>query len=107
MKFKIYHLLFFVLSIFIFPCKQSFSQEFTMPSFVHAIDACDMDRDGSMDIIASCGYENSLVILYNDGIGNFDLYYYGRTTGVAICGCVDGDSIPDCKSSAKCLPVKV
>jgi hypothetical protein len=66
-----------------------------MPSFVHAIDACDMDLDGSIDIIASCGYEDSLVILYNDGIGNFDLYYYGRTTGVAICGCVDGDSIPD------------
>jgi hypothetical protein len=24
-----------------------------MPSFVHAIDACDMDMDGSIDIIAS------------------------------------------------------
>jgi len=73
----------------------TFSQEFTMPSFVHAIDACDMDMDGSNDIIVSCGYEDSLVILFNDGYGNFDLNYYGRTTGVAICGCVDGDSIPD------------
>lgn len=45
----------------------SYSQEFTMPSFVHAINACDMDMDGSIDIIASCGYEDTLVIIFNDG----------------------------------------
>jgi hypothetical protein len=66
-----------------------------MPSFVHAIDACDMDMDGSMDIIVSCAYIDSLIILFNDGYGNFELNYYSRITGDAICGCLDGDSIPD------------
>ncbi|MBP6871587.1 MAG: T9SS type A sorting domain-containing protein [Bacteroidales bacterium] len=74
------------------PC---YSQEFTMPSFVHAIDACDMDMDGSVDIIASCAYDDSIVILFNDGYGTFEPYYYGRTTGYLLCGCIDGDSIPD------------
>lgn len=74
------------------PCH---SQEFEMPSFVHAIDACDMDMDGSNDIIVSCAYEDSIVILFNDGYGNFEPYYYNRITGSAICGCVDEDSIPD------------
>ena len=66
-----------------------------MPSFVHAIDACDMDMDGSNDIIVSCSYEDSIVILFNDGYGNFELYYYAMTTGSLLCGCLDGDSIPD------------
>jgi len=95
MKFKIYHLLFCVLLFFVFPCKHSFSQEYTMPSFVHAIDACDMDMDGSYDIIASCAYEDTIVILFNDGFGNFDPYYFGRPTGYLLCGCIDGDGIPD------------
>jgi hypothetical protein len=66
-----------------------------MPSFVHAIDACDMDMDGSIDIVVSCAYEDSLVILYNDGVGNFQINAYHRITGFSICGCIDGDSIPD------------
>ena len=77
------------------PFVDIFSQEFTMPSFVHAIDACDMDMDGSIDIVVSCAYEDSIVILFNDGYGNFELYYYGRNTQHLLCGCIDGDSIPD------------
>jgi hypothetical protein len=72
-----------------------YSQEFEMPSFVHAIDACDMDMDGSNDIIVSCGYIDTIAILFNDGYGNFEPYYYGRTTGYLLCGCIDGDSVPD------------
>ena len=71
------------------------SQEFIMPSFVHAIDACDMDMDGSNDIIVSCAYEDSIVILFNDGFGNFEPYYYNRTTARIKCGCVDEDNNPD------------
>jgi hypothetical protein len=95
MNFKLYFSILLFLLLFSLAFGRVNAQEYTMPSFVHAIDACDMDLDGNLDIIVSCGYEDSLVILYNDGIGNFDLYYYGRTTGVALCGCVDGDSIPD------------
>jgi hypothetical protein len=40
-----------ILSCLIFQTAAVSSQEFTMPSFVHAIDACDMDMDGSVDII--------------------------------------------------------
>jgi hypothetical protein len=86
----------FLFNIFIFCFLEiSFAQEYTMPSFVHAIDACDMDMDGSNDIIVSCGYSDSIIILFNDGVGNFDLYYYDRITGSAICGCIDGDNFPD------------
>lgn len=95
MKFKIYYLLFFELLFFVFHCKHSISQEYAMPSFVHAIDACDMDMDGSNDLIVSCAYIDSLIILFNDGYGNFELYYYSRITGDALCGCIDGDGIPD------------
>jgi hypothetical protein len=80
MKFKIHPLLIFMFLFFVFLCKHSFSQEFTMPSFIHAIDACDMDMDGSNDIVVSCSYEDSIVILFNDGFGNFNLEYYSRLT---------------------------
>jgi hypothetical protein len=91
-KFNLF--IFFLLSS---PCivKQINAQEYTMPSFVHAIDACDMDMDGSNDIVVSCGYEDSIVIMNNDGYGNFELSYFHRITGSLICGCVDGDSLPD------------
>ena len=72
-----------------------FSQEYEMPSFVHAIDACDMDLDGSNDIIVSCAYADTIVILFNDGSGNFDPYYYKRATWHLLCGCIDEDSLPD------------
>jgi hypothetical protein len=57
MKANLYYQIVSVLLIFILPCNIIHSQEFTMPSFVHAIDACDMDMDGSNDIIVSCANE--------------------------------------------------
>jgi hypothetical protein len=95
MKANLYYQIVSVLLIFILPCNIIHSQEFTMPSFVHAIDACDMDMDGSNDIIVSCANEDSIVILFNDGYGNFDPYYYGRNTQHVFCGCIDEDSLPD------------
>jgi hypothetical protein len=86
---------FLILACLILVQVNTFSQEYTMPSFVHAIDACDIDKDGSIDIVVSCAYEDSIVILFNDGNGNFDLNYYYRPTNVLICGCFDGDNIPD------------
>ena len=88
------HLFLFNILIFCF-LEITLAQEYTMPSFVHAIDACDMDLDGSNDIVVSCAYEDSIVILFNDGYGNFEPYYYGRQTGYLLCGCIDGDSLPD------------
>jgi len=90
-KFLIFLTIFHIILI----TSPGWSQEFEMPSFVHAIDACDMDMDGSVDIIASCGYEDTLVILFNDGYGNLNPHYYNRITSNLICGCFDSDSIPD------------
>ena len=70
-KFLIFLTIFHIILI----TSPGWSQEFEMPSFVHAIDACDMDMDGSVDIIASCGYEDTLVILFNDGYGNLNPHY--------------------------------
>ncbi len=92
MRIRFSHLLWVFLFVQI---PTALSQEFTMPSFVHAIDACDMDMDGSNDIIVSCSYEDSIVILFNDEYGNFSLNYYNRITSNLICGCFDGDNIPD------------
>lgn len=95
MKFKIYHLLIFVL-LFIFPCKHSFSQEYTMPSFIDAMTSYDFDSDGFNDIIVSCPYSDTIVIMFNDGLGNFTLNYYNRSSGNSIlCGLVDNDTLPD------------
>jgi len=44
-------LIFLIISHIILIASPGWSQEFKMPSFVHAIDACDMDMDGSVDII--------------------------------------------------------
>ena len=96
MKFKIYHLLFFVLLFFVFPCKHSFPQEYTMPSFIDAMTSYDFDSDGFNDIIVSCPYSDTIVIMFNDGVGNFSLYYYTRSSGSSIlCGLVDNDTLPD------------
>jgi hypothetical protein len=84
-----------LLAFLVIQSKTTLPQEFTMPSFVHAIDACDMDMDGSNDIIVSCAYEDSIVILFNDGYGNFYLQGYSRITSNLICGSVDNDDIPD------------
>jgi hypothetical protein len=84
-----------LLALLVIQIKAAFTQEFEMPSFVHAIDACDMDMDGNMDIIVSCSYQDSLVILFNDGFGNFNLQGYSRITSNLICGSVDDDYIPD------------
>ena len=72
-----------------------FSQEFEMPGFIRSITSCDMDQDGSNDIIVSCPYQDTLVILYNDGYGNFNIQYYNRLAGDILCGDFDGDEIPD------------
>jgi hypothetical protein len=74
----------------------SYSQEFEMPGFVNAISSCDIDRDSFNDIIVSCPYTDSVIILFNDGIGNFTINYYNRLCGSFIpCGLIDSDSLPD------------
>lgn len=71
------------------------AQEFEMPGFVRSIASCDMDLDGSNDIIVSCPYQDTIVMLYNDGYGNFNIQYYNRLSGDILCGDFDGDEIPD------------
>jgi hypothetical protein len=95
MKFKIYHLLICELLFFVFPCKHSFSQEFEMPGYISDLSACDFDLNGAKDIIVTCPYADTLVILFNNGCGNFEPYYFVIGSLHAICGCVDEDSIPD------------
>jgi hypothetical protein len=96
MKPKIYHFLIFVLLFFLFTCKHSLSQEFEMPSYITDMSSYDFDLDGANDIIVACPYSDSIVIMFNDGIGNFTLNYYTRYSGNSIlCGLVDNDTLPD------------
>lgn len=67
-----------------------------MPGYINDISSYDMDGDSSDDIIVSCPFTDSIVILFNDGIGNFSLNYYNRFCGSFIpCGIIDSDSLPD------------
>ena len=54
------------------------AQEFTMPSYIADISACDFDQDGSKDIIVSRPYEDSIVMLYNNGFRGFTINYYNK-----------------------------
>ena len=74
----------------------SYSQEFEMPGYINDISSCDMDADSFVDIIVSCPYTDTIVILYNDGIGNFTINYYNRLCGSFIpCGLIDSDPFFD------------
>jgi hypothetical protein len=74
----------------------SFSQEYTMPSFIDAMTSYDFDCDGFNDIIVSCPYSDTIVIMFNDGVGNFTLNYYNRSSDNSIlCGLMDNDTLPD------------
>ncbi len=72
-----------------------FSQEFEMPGFIYDLTSCDFDSDGAYDILVSCPYCDTIAILYNDGIGNFDTYYYNHNTGFILCGLIDSDNLED------------
>jgi hypothetical protein len=95
MKANLYFQIVSVLLFLILPCNIIHSQEFEMPGFIRSIASCDMDQDGSNDIIVSCPYQDTIVILFNDGYGNFNIQYYNRLAGDILCGDFDGDEIPD------------
>lgn len=93
---KYFNYYFLLFACLIIPRVNSFSQEYTMPSFIDAMTSYDFDSDGFNDIIVSCPYSDTIVIMFNDGIGNFTLYYYNRSTnGCILSGLVDNDSLPD------------
>jgi hypothetical protein len=71
------------------------SQEFEMPGYISDLTACDFDNNGAFDILVACPYADTLVILFNNGSGAFDIIYYDIISLHAICGCVDQDGIPD------------
>ncbi len=75
--------------------KAAFSQEFEMPGYISDLNACDFDNNGAYDILVSCPYSDTSVILFNNGFGGFEINYYEITSLHAICGCVDEDSLPD------------
>jgi hypothetical protein len=83
------------LLLVILPFEGIFSQEFEMPGYISDINSCDFDLNGGEDILVTCPYVDTLVILFNNGYGEFESYYFDLTSLHAICGCVDEDSIPD------------
>lgn len=96
MKFKYFNLVTFLFLFVTFPIKQGFSQEYEMPSFIDAMTSYDFDADGFNDIIVSCPYSDTIVIMFNDGVGNFTLNYYPRFSRISIlCGKIDNDTLPD------------
>jgi hypothetical protein len=66
-----------------------------MPGYISDLTACDFDLNGADDILVTCPYADTLVILFNNGYGDFEIQYYEIISLHAICGCVDEDSIPD------------
>lgn len=79
----------------IFQTKETISQEYEMPGGISDLSTCDFDSNGALDILVTCPYVGTLVILFNNGFGGFEFNYYEITALHAICGCVDEDSIPD------------
>jgi len=66
-----------------------------MPGYISDINSCDFDLNGGEDILVTCPYSDTIVILFNNGYGEYEPYFYDLTSLHAICGCVDEDSIPD------------
>ncbi len=85
----------FLLASLIVQSKAALSQEFEMPSYIYDITSCDFDSDGFKDILVSCPYSDTIAILYNDGVGNFNILYYNRSTGFILCGLIDADNLND------------
>ena len=73
----------------------SYSQEFEMPGYIYDITSGDIDADGSNDILVSCPFSDTITVLFNDGTGNFEEYYYNRPCGFILCGKIDSDDLFD------------
>lgn len=74
---------------------QLHSQEYIMPGYIVDMTSCDFDLDGDYDMLISCSYIDTIVIMSNDGTGNFDLQYFNRLNGDILCGDINKDSLPD------------
>lgn len=86
---------FLITYFFTFLTIVSYSQEFEMPGYISDLSACDFDNNGALDILVTCPYTDTLVMLYNNGFGGFENNAYEISALHAICGCVDEDSVPD------------
>jgi len=66
-----------------------------MPGYIYDINTGDIDANGANDILVSCPYTDTITILYNDGVGNFEIYYYNRPCGFILSGIIDADNLID------------
>ena len=87
-----------ILAIFLSFIHFALSDEYKVPQYAYALDVCDIDNDGDIDIIlGSNNYgSDTISILINDGFGNFSLSYLIRSNFVSIiCSCINADNLPD------------
>jgi hypothetical protein len=88
-------IVFIIIFHIILIASKCYSQEFEMPGYIYDITSSDIDANGANDILVSCPYTDTIAILYNDGLGNFEIYYYNRACGFILSGNIDSDDFND------------
>jgi hypothetical protein len=80
-----------------FAFHNAFAAEYIVPKKPASVEVTDIDLDGDLDIVLACN-SDTLVIMFNDGDGNFDInyyipfHYYGKEIRAGI---INSDAFPD------------